>query len=218
MMRAALIIVGWLIALFLLAYVLDQADARGKRGGGGPNVVKGTKHHDWSNKPGRMNPACGAPLKCVGDLKGSNRVDVFRGSPGFDWLNSGSSSDRLFGGGDMDQLYGGDAKDKLIGQSGHDHLFGDQGNDYMDASDGMNEPGNVEEMHGDRPHKGQRPGFDTCVIDADPDGAVVHECEVLHIEPIAGYSGKTRIFMSVQAKNANNYHALLSPGTHYNLP
>jgi hypothetical protein len=60
--------------------------------------------------------------------------------------------------------------DWIQASKGHDHLWGNEGNGYLDTSDGIDEPGNVEEIM-------SAEGIDKCVLD-DP-GAVAYNCEIM---------------------------------------
>jgi hypothetical protein len=114
-----------------------------------------------------------------GDLKGTAEADRLWGHDGCDFFWANAGNDVVFLGKEMDAGYGGVGDDRIFGNRGHDHLFGDgakshpHGNDYLHTRDGIDEVGNVEEIHGGG-------GVDRCFFDPDPDGHKFSECEYLN--------------------------------------
>ena len=214
-------LMGIVVAIMLILGVASVAYAA---------TVQGTNGHDitWTQQredEGLLPSTCtssGDP-DCKGDLtpEMTDNADTVWGQGGWDWVNGKNGGDTMNGGDGMDQLYGQDGQDTIKGQAGHDHLFGDDGQDYIDASDGVNEPGEKEEVHGYRPiqHPDQTWANDLCIIDADPDGAVVGHCERLTIEANAngGYAGTTKLAQSRNAAAAGNWYATLSVGQHNHI-
>jgi hypothetical protein len=159
-------------------------------------VMQGTKHSDWGPAKGTSDgspdhPNWPMPHDCGdgkhdrhdtrrGDMTGTDGPDHLRGHDGCDFFWAGGGNDVVRLGPEMDAGYAGMGNDRVFGGRGHDHLFGDAGpdrgggNDYLDTRDGINEPGNQEEVRGG-------PGFDRCFLDADKtDGVKFAECEKLN--------------------------------------
>ncbi len=176
--------------------------------------IKGTEANDWTIKERRMMPPCDKPAPCTHDLKGTDGPDRLYQNKGWDWLNSKGGDDLLRGGDGMDQLYAGDGKDKVFGNFGHDHLWGGDGDDYIDASDGLDEKNHVEEVHGNQQKKNES-GTDTCIIDADKEGAIVSDCHKLVVKPIDSYSGPTTLYKTKQDKDAGESYREAEPGTYF---
>jgi Ca2+-binding RTX toxin-like protein len=202
------------LALFTLALVAGVAYAA---------TVNGTNGHDITASQSRLDenllpPDCtvAGDNDCLGDLTPDTtpNADTVYGNGGWDWVNMGDGADKFFGGAGMDQGYGQNGADIIQGEEGHDHLFGGDGSDTLNATDGVNEPGNVEEVHGNQAKKGET-GNDICKIDADGEGAVVGECEDLYI--LANDNGtapNTPLAYTRDKKNAGDWYATLAVGHH----
>lgn len=182
----------------------------------GPNEVVGTQDHDMKMEERRMTPPCGDPKPCIGDMRGTPSAEEIRGLDGWDWINAQGGDDVAYGGRGMDQFYGQDGNDRLIGGEGHDHFFGGDGDDYIDVSDGMDEPNHVEEIHGNQDKKDEH-GSDTCILDADDEGAIVTNCARLTIKPTNKYSGETVLYATRKDKDAKKSYTSLSVGEHTNV-
>ncbi len=130
------------------------------------NLIVGTKGR--GSGPGKSTPPdCRPP--CGKQIRGTNRSDEIHGLRGWDKIHA-NRGDEVYGGSGMDQIYGRFGDDWIQASKGHDHLWGNEGNGYLDTSDGIDEPGNVEEIM-------SAEGIDKCVLD-DP-GAVAYNCEIM---------------------------------------
>lgn len=139
-------------------------------------TVTGTNCNDWSVNTHKGlgeadNDRCDRP-----DLTGTNGSDTFYGKEGWDYIKAFAGNDTIFGGGGMDAPYGGKGDDDVEGGPGHDHIWGGSGNDRLDASDGVDEPNHIEEVHGG--FKDEPDGTnDLCILDNDAGDIADADCD-----------------------------------------
>lgn len=76
------------------------------------------------------------PIDCSdkgGAIRGTNRADVLRGTPGDDVICAFDGNDRVYGGGGTDILVGADGWDRMWSEDGNDLMRGGSGTDTLDA-------------------------------------------------------------------------------------
>ncbi len=177
-MRKTLLLTALLALGFMLGLALVLAIGPASRAAE-YNLIEGTDCNEWT--PG-THDGLGEPdnTRCTTeDLKGTSQADEIVGKSGWDWLAAKEGVDLLLGGGSMDALYAGDGNDTLDGSQGHDHAWGGSGDDYIDVSDGIDEAGRVEEVHGDSQDVVEGTA-DYCILDNDAED-IVSDCEKISV-------------------------------------
>lgn len=173
-------------------------------------TIHGTKNHDWGKADkGMLADPAGCKKRCGKMIHGTGGSDTIYGHEGWDYIGTFGGSDVVYGGNGMEIIQGVGGNDRIYGEMGHDHVFGGPGNDTLHLEDGKDEPGDVEQVIGDK-------GRDFCVVDEDTrDGVVAHKsCERLKIVAVAGMNGGTKIFNTHHAKHRGAAARTVGPGTY----
>jgi hypothetical protein len=170
-------------------------------------TIRGTHGHDWG-KDKKVNPP-GCPHGCGKQIVGTNGDNKIYGLDGWDWIGPKAGNDVVYGGPGMEAVYGRSGRDRIHGGPGHDHLFGGDGNDKLFLQDGRDEPGHVEQAHGEG-------GRDYCVLDEDArEAIIVGDCETLVIKAVKGMKGATRLAPGMPAWERRDFvKKRFYPGTY----
>jgi hypothetical protein len=177
LMRRTILLVATMALTVLVASGVALAVT--KIGGPGPDVLRGTDHHD--RLVGRGGPDT---------LFGLGADDCLLGGTGPDFLNGGPGNDRVLGGGAgcnaigrvqerpaaSDVLNGGPGDDTLWGAAGADVISGGRGDDEM--GDGEAHGGAIDTLSGG-------PGDDFIIPWNDPAGKDLVSCGGGHDEVFA---------------------------------